>query len=283
VPIFQRDYPLTAGLVKQLQHQFNRAWPGVCCVCAQITPGSSDLCEACRSHFPYLEVAAAPYSAAAQFMTLCLACGLPLTGEARYCAKCAKKPSPYAHIVVPFRFAHPIDRLITGLKYGEKLHYGRVLGLLLAKEAKRVSASTPDGLLPMPMHRKRFCKRGFNQAQELAHWCGASLNIPVQAHWAQRHIDTPSLAGLNRGERELEIRGSFTASDAVAGQHIAIVDDVLTTGASSAELARELYDTGARDVSLWVVARTARAGANQAEFINMRLSEAGNADSSKSL
>ncbi len=184
-------------------------------------------------------------------------------------------------MVIPFRYAHPIDRLVTGLKYGGRVSYGRVLGNLLADEVQRTGVTLPDGLLPMPMHQSRYKQRGFNQAQELALWCGSRLGVRVQNHWAERHVDTPALAGLSKASRELEIRGAFQADTKVEGQHIAIVDDVLTTGASSTELARELYDTGAKSVSLWVLARTASADVDQAEFINMRLSDAGSSVSSK--
>ena len=170
---------------------------------------------------------------------------------------------------------------MTGLKYGGQLSYGRVLGNLLADEIERTGVTLPDALLPMPMHQSRYRQRGFNQAHELASWCGSRLGVQIRNHWAQRHVDTPALAGLNKASRELEIRGAFQADAIVKGKHIAIVDDVLTTGASSTELTRELYDTGAQSVSLWVVARTASADVDQAEFINMRLSEVGSSVSSK--
>jgi ComF family protein len=212
-----------------------------------------------------------PDSASSRFMTLCLACGQPLNNTAQICAKCVKNTSPYAQLVVPFRYSFPVDRLIADLKYGGKLSYGRVLGVLLAMEAKRRVAVLPDVLIPMPMHKLRYRQRGFNQSVELAHWCADSLGLTMRTNWVDRHIDTPSLAGLTKASRELEIRGAFTAKSVVRGQHIAIVDDVLTTGASSAELARELYDSGAARVSLWVVARTATSTGNPIEFVNRQL------------
>ena len=171
--------------------------------------------------------------------------------------------------------------MIAGLKYSGQLSYSRVLGTLLADEAVRSQVQLPDVLLPMPMHQARYRQRGFNQAQELGRWCGLRLGIELRPHWARRRVDTPSLTGLNKASRELEIRGAFEALPIVEGKHVAIIDDVLTTGASSTELARELYDSGAAAVSLWVVARTASTGVGQTDFINMRLSEAGSSESSK--
>ena len=271
----------STGFGGRLLRLFDHLWPGACCICAHNAFAGKDLCNNCRSHFPYLDLQAAPYSAASRFMTLCIACGLPQAAGVNHCNSCANQSSPYAHLVIPFRYAHPIDRLVLMLKYGGQLSYGRVLGNLLADEVERTSAPIPDALLPMPMHQSRYRERGFNQAHEIASWCGLRLSIQICGSWANRHVDTPALAGLNKASRELEIRGAFNADAAVEGKHIAIVDDVLTTGASSTELARELYDTGAQSVSLWVVARTASADAAQAEFINMRLSEAGSVVSSK--
>ncbi len=278
---YRKKTPLSGGFGKRLLRLFDCVWPGVCCICAHKAFAGKDLCDNCRSHFPYLDLQAAPTSAASGFMTLCIACGIPQAAGVIRCHKCVKQSSPYAHLAVPFRFAHPVDRLVTGLKYGGQLSYGRVLGNLLADELERTGAPIPDALLPMPMHLSRYRQRGFNQALELASWCGPRLGVRIRSHWATRHVDTPALAALNKASRELEIRGAFQADTAVKGKHIAIVDDVLTTGASSSELARELYDTGAQSVSLWVVARTASADVDQAEFINMRLSEEGSAASSK--
>ncbi len=260
-----------SGFRRQISHYLDHAWPCVCCICAESGANGLDLCSDCLSHFPYLDSQAMPISASAGFMTLCLACGQPLNTGVRYCSKCVKYSSPYAQLVVPFRYTFPIDSLVAGLKYSGKLHYGRVLGGLLADEARRSLVALPDALVAMPMHSQRYRQRGFNQSAELAHWCAVRLGLSVGTDWVSRLTDTPALAGLNRASRELEIRGAFHAKSAVRGLHVAIVDDVLTTGASSAELARELYDSGAARVSLWVVSRTASSAGSPIEFVNRQL------------
>ena len=108
----------------------------------------------------------------------------------------------------------------------------------------------------MPLHASRLRERGFNQAQDIARWCGQVLGIGVQAGWVSRIVDTGALAGLSRMERQHRILGAFRANDALAGRRVAIIDDVLTTGASARELAREIYDSGADSVEVWVLART---------------------------
>jgi ComF family protein len=158
---------------------------------------------------------------------------------------------------VPFRYAWPVDCLIHQLKYRKQGNHARVLGVLLARMAADSSPRLPDILLPVPMHSARLRERGFNHAADIARWCGSELHVEVRASWASRILDTGALAGLSRAEREHRIRGAFAVSERVAGLRIAIVDDVLTTGATASELARELYDTGAAEVELWVIARTA--------------------------
>jgi len=145
------------------------------------------------------------------------------------------------------------------MKYHDQQALARVLGGLLAIEVMRGLQSRielPDIIVPVPMHQSRLTERGFNQAADIARWCARDLKLPSKAGWAQRVMNTGSLAGLSRAERQARIRGAFNVHAAVADQHIAIVDDVLTTGATTGELTRELLDSGAASVQLWVLART---------------------------
>lgn len=187
--------------------------------------------------------------------------------SSNYCAVCFEGAGKFLHrIVVPFRYAYPVDRLIKRIKYREDRQLTRVLGSLLADTVElHNSDMLPQVLLPMPMHSSRLRHRGFNQANDIAHWCGKRLGLPVAANQVSRIVDTGSLAGLNRHERQLRILGAFRAADALAGKRVAIVDDVLTTGSSARELAREIYDSGAASVELWVLARTSstREGASE--------------------
>ncbi len=160
-------------------------------------------------------------------------------------------------IVAPYRYAHPIDGLIKRLKYRHERQLARVLGELLAEAVtSRVSSALPDIIVPMPLYPARQRLRGFNQAQDIAYWAAKRLQVPLETRSVSRVVDTQSLAGLNRQERQHRILGAFRAEDALCGRRIAIVDDVLTTGASARELAREIYDSGAESVELWVLART---------------------------
>lgn len=174
------------------------------------------------------------------------------------CRKCRQHDSVFSRIIAPYRYDFPLDKLIRELKYRDNRQIGRVLGCLLARSAgsQQGDQGLPDCLLPMPLHPDRQASRGYNQASDLARWCARELGIVSWPDAARRIVDTGSLAGLSRVERQYRILGAFQADQAVQGKRIAIVDDVLTTGSTSRELARELYDTGAESVELWVLART---------------------------
>lgn len=174
------------------------------------------------------------------------------------CLDCRLKISVFTQIVVPYRYHFPVDQLIQGLKYRQQRQIARVLGSLLARfvSQHRCDADLPDFLIPVPMHVARQATRGFNQADDIARWCAHDLKLHSWPGAAQRIVNTVSMAGLSRAARQNRILGAFRADEAVAGKRVAIVDDVLTTGSTARELARELYDTGALSVELWVLART---------------------------
>lgn len=180
---------------------------------------------------------------------------------ASVCEDCAVAPAFLTRILAPYRYEFPMDQLIRQMKYRENRQLARVLGSLLARYVLQAHANVPlpQMLIPVPLNRHRQIQRGFNQARDIASWCAKDLGIPVASHCVSRLVDTESLAGLSRAERQHRILGAFQATAAVNERHVAIVDDVLTTGSTARELARELYDTGASKVELWVLARTSRS------------------------
>ena len=125
--------------------------------------------------------------------------------------------------------------------------------LLIARIDK---VSFPDFIVPMPLHPAKLRERGFNQALEIARRVSEKCGIPLLPGACKRIKDTASQAGLPWKEREKNIRGAFTCETDLAGKHIAVLDDVMTTGATLNELAKVLRKHGATRVSGWVVART---------------------------
>jgi ComF family protein len=152
-------------------------------------------------------------------------------------------------------YAPPVDQLVQAFKYRGRL---ALAGLFAEKLAARILATgspRPDYLLAMPASQARQRERGYNQAQELARALGRLLHLPL-ANPPERVIDRPPQSALPWKERAKNVRGVFRAKGSVEGMSLAIVDDVMTTAASAAELAKTLKAGGARRVEVWVAART---------------------------
>lgn len=207
------------------------------CLLCQAPDGP--LCPACESDLPWL------------LQAHCPVCALPAPGG-DICGHCLKSPPAFSRTQALFAYAFPVDRLIQRLKYQEHLVLAPLLGTLLAQHLQN---ELPDIWLPMPLHARRLQERGFNQAVEIAPELSAKTGIPMQPGWATRVRDTPPQAGLKREARKKNMRGAFKCHQKVAGLHVGIVDDVMTTGSSLDELGATLKHAGAREVGCWVVAR----------------------------
>ncbi len=229
------QHPLNIG------SKFGRLLPAQPCLLCGALSRDGLCCKACNSELPRLSAAHCP------------SCALPTpTGEV--CGRCLQHPPAFDHAVAAFSYSFPIDQLIKALKFHERL----ILIDFLAEELASCITTTPDYLIAIPLHPTRLRERGFNQSQLLAARISKRLGIPLLTEACQRVRDTPPQSSLPWKERDKNIRGAFTLSSSAdfVGRHVAIVDDVMTTGASLGELARTLKKAGAREVSVWVVART---------------------------
>ena len=159
------------------------------------------------------------------------------------------------------RFESPADDLIRRLKYSGAIEHARVLGELLAEAARVRGGPLPALLVPVPLHRARLRERGFNQSLAIARHAGRSLGISWARHAVRRSRDTPSQTGLGIEERHRNVRGAFAISGRRAvrrllgAAHVAVVDDVFTTGSTLMEMQSVLLAAGVRRVDLWAVAR----------------------------
>ena len=228
-----------------------------CVICGATGSSDCDLCDGCESLLQRCQHT----DRAGVCSRLCIACGREYFGlrakQRAQCAECQGRKGPFSAIVAPYRYAFPLEHLVAAMKYRDQRNLARPLGTLLARAVVcSRDAPLPSLLVPVPLHRTRLQHRGYNQAADIARWCAHELGLTYSATAVHRQVDTGSLAGLSRAERQHQIIGAFRAGNRVAGQHVAIVDDVLTTGSTARELARELYDTGAEEVELWVLART---------------------------
>ena len=181
----------------------------------------------------------------------CPVCALPTLNGAT-CGRCLEYVPQFDRTVAVFAYAFPLDKMVQALKFNEQL---MLVHLLANKLAQRVEIH-PDCIVAMPLHPARLRERGFNQSLELARQIARSLNIPLLNYACQRVRDTPPQSALPWKERGKNMRKAFTCTEDLSGKHVAVVDDVMTSGASVNELARALRQANAREVSAWVIART---------------------------
>jgi ComF family protein len=193
----------------------------------------------------------------------CLRCANPLAdGEgASLCGSCLADPPAFDATLAAVDYAAPLDQLVLQLKFGARLALAPWFAQLLRDAVlAQPGFLLPELLCPVPLGPRRLVERGFNQALEIARPLALSLGVPVQARLAVRAVDTLAQSGVAPGERKQNIRGAFAVTpdmmDAVAGRHVGIVDDVMTSGHTLAELAATLKQAGAARVSNLVVART---------------------------
>ncbi|WP_349572929.1 ComF family protein [Azotobacter salinestris] len=219
-----------------------------CLLCDEPAETGLPLCTSCEAELPWLGAH-------------CTVCALPLPVAGLVCGACQKTPPAFTRVEAPWRYAFPVDTLIARFKHQARWPLGRLLGELLARHLQHAFAEglpRPDCLLPVPLAKGRLRRRGFNQAQMLARWLSQSLQLPVEENLLQRPQDTPAQQELDAAARRRNLRGAFALADhaAVAGRHLALVDDVLTTGATATALARLLRAAGAARVDVYCLART---------------------------
>lgn len=190
----------------------------------------------------------------------CRLCAIEVPEGTAACGACLHNPPPFARSIAAVDYAYPWADLVTAFKFRAALDLAPALAMLLADAVQRDGPPLPTLLLPVPLSSERLRERGMNQAWELARRVGAQLRLPARADLLRRLIDTPHLADLPREQRSVRIRGAFGVDPALAnalrGQSVALVDDVMTSGATAAEAARVLLAAGAAQVQVWVVART---------------------------
>ncbi len=214
------------------------AWTGGDCLLCGEESGPELLCAACAAELPALA-------------EHCPQCALPSPAGA-VCGSCLNHPPHFDATHALWRYEFPCDRLVQALKYRARL--------ALAGFFARALASRPlpevDLIVPMPLHPKRLAERGFNQALEIARGLARHLGRPIEPRGVLRVKDTLPQTELPYEERAKNVRGAFLCKLDLSGASVAVVDDVMTTGATLNELARALKRAGATRVENFVIART---------------------------
>lgn len=199
------------------------------------------MCTGCDADLPYAPTLACPV------------CALPVP-DGRVCGSCLREPPAFSRTLAAFSYDFPVDRLLHAFKYAGDLTLTEILAAPLARLA--AAQPKPDMLLPMPLHPARLKERGFNQALEIARPISRWLGIPLSTDACKRVRDTSTQAGLKWRERRRNVRGAFACDLDLKGKKVAVLDDVMTTGATLNEISRILKSRGAAEVSAWVIART---------------------------
>lgn len=223
------------------------ALPSQCAVCRAWDAGR--LCRDCRARF-------------IPPVTRCPGCALPLPQPDVPCPDCLREPLPFERCVAVLDYAWPWSGVIGQLKFHDGLDLAGALSVLLLQALQREAPPPVELLLPLPLGPQRLQERGYNQAWELARRLAPPLALRCDARLLLRLFDTPRQSGLAQAQRSANVRGAFGIAPgraaALRGRRVALLDDVMTTGATAAEAARTLLDAGATAVQLWVLARTPR-------------------------
>ncbi len=191
----------------------------------------------------------------------CARCGLRLGLPAPACGDCLRDPPPFTHTACAADYGHPWDALIAAFKFHGRAELAGVLALRLAVAVRAAGQPLPTLLLPVPLSATRLAERGYNQAWELARRLGRRFGIAADATLLQRPVDTAAhQAQLGRAERQRNLAATFMVDprrrERLRGAHVALVDDVMTTGATAREVSTTLLRAGAAQVDIWVLART---------------------------
>ena len=210
-------------------------------------------CWLCGAASPHALACAPCAQALPRATAACPRCALPMPTP-DLCGPCLRRPPPFESSIAAFDYRFPVDRLVQRFKFSGDLAAGRWLALQLAQRA--VHAPRPQLLVAPPLTRARLTSRGFNQALEIARVVGSELGVPTVPRALARVRETAPQPGLGGRARRENLRDAFRCSLALEGRDVAIVDDVMTTGATAAAVARALRSAGAGRVSVWVVART---------------------------
>ena len=178
------------------------------------------------------------------------------------CGTCLTNTPPFVASVAAVSYSHPWDGLIARFKFHAALDLAGMLAARLSDAVRLSQVPHPSLLVPVPLSAQRLRERGYNQAWELARRTARTLNCPADPHLLLRVKDSPHQLTLPKSQRTANVRGTFAVepmrANELRGRSVALVDDVMTTGATAAEATRVLLQSGAASVQVWVVGRTPR-------------------------
>jgi len=218
--------------------------PGLCLACGHELEGAGSICASCSRHLK-------------QVPNPCHYCAQPNPVAGTVCPSCLLNPPRWQKMIAPLQYRGLVRDYLIQLKFSERLYLTKTL-CDQCLEPFCHGSPKPEVLLPVPLHRLRLFERGYNQADEIACLWSAALTIPLDRHALTRKRPTPSQSGLSAAQRKLNVRQAFAYRPKRPYRHVALVDDIVTTGSTVTEITRVLHDAGVEHVEVWALARVYR-------------------------
>ncbi|MRX28623.1 ComF family protein [Kangiella sp. HZ709] len=189
----------------------------------------------------------------------CYQCGISIksTDGQQKCGECLHHPKPYHRLIASCHYDFPVNQAISRFKFDQQLHLGKAL----AKALSQLILDTyqddelPQLLIPIPLHRKRLAERGFNQSQLIAKTISHNILIPTVVNQLIRVKNTPHQIGLKATQRKQNLKNAFKVKSQLP-RHIALIDDVVTTGSTITEATKQCLKHGAETIDIWCLAKT---------------------------
>lgn len=222
------------------------------CLLCENPAGDTALCEGCLHDLPWNTRS-------------CPRCAQPLSAGHGLCSACLQQTPDQVLALAPLRYEFPVDHLVAGLKYHGRLAHAPLLGELLRQHLDSLNHPAPDLLLPVPLHDKRLAERGYNQALEIARPLARHFGMAPEIQLLERCKATLPQMQLDAAARARNPQGAFALKAQRLQQllqekgrieRVALIDDVMTTGATLADITGLLLRAGILHVELWIVART---------------------------
>ena len=218
--------------------------PPYCLLCYDQPEFQSGLCQDCWQELPFIRD------------PQCLTCARALTRPG-ICGQCQQRPPAYDSAVAPLAYEDPANEMLCALKYHQHLSFARTIAGVMVDAVISQRQKCPDMLCAVPMTSRALRRRGLNQSVFIARFISRALGIPLCASLLKKTRHTDQQSALSAKNRQSNLVGAFACKWRLEGQHVALIDDILTTGATANEISKTLKAAGAARVDLWACARTA--------------------------
>jgi len=233
--------------ISDIRNKVTRFIPRHCLFCLEKTHSHSDLCKSCIDSLALND-------------NCCQRCATPMDHsiqqEIILCGNCLSHHYHYDRVYSPYLYSEELSYLIRKFKYQKKVHFAQILSALFIERTSYLTDfQLPQAIIPVPMHNKRLRQRGFNQALALSRALALHYQLPLNYNSLIRKRYTGLQAGLLAVERQKNVRQAFAVKKPIAYNHIALIDDVMTTGSTANEAAKALKKSGIAQVDVWTIAR----------------------------